>query len=102
MASFCLFTAVSKPFQATNLSRLLATAGLGLIFGAQFGHFSSDDMTSASVTSRVGLLSFGAISMAFIGEMRALDRFAKEKKVVSRERAAPRSPKGYIAYMALL
>ncbi|CAK9040966.1 unnamed protein product [Durusdinium trenchii] len=74
--------------QATNLSRLFATGGLGLIFGAQFGFFPADDLTAASVTSRVALLSFGAISMAFIGEMRALDRFAKEKKVVSRERAS--------------
>lgn len=74
--------------KATNFSRLLATGGLGFIFGAQFGFFAPDDMTAVSVTSRVGLLSFGAISMAFIGEMRALDRFAKEKKVVSRERAS--------------
>ncbi|CAJ1453617.1 unnamed protein product [Effrenium voratum] len=74
--------------QATNLSRLGATAGLGFIFGAQFGHFDEEKLTAVSVTSRVGLLSFGAISMAFIGEMRALDRFAKEKKVVGRERAA--------------
>ena len=27
---------------------------------------------------------------AFIGEMRALDRFAKEKKVISRERQEPK------------
>ncbi|CAL1132708.1 unnamed protein product [Cladocopium goreaui] len=74
--------------KGTNFSRLLATGGLGFIFGAQFGFFAPDDMTAVSVTSRVGLLSFGAISMAFIGEMRALDRFAKEKKVVSRERAS--------------
>eukprot|EP00434_Breviolum_minutum_P008067 symbB.v1.2.007113.t1/scaffold430.1/size206084/8 len=74
--------------KATNFSRFLATGGLGFIFGAQFGFFAPDDMTAVSVTSRVGLLSFGAISMAFIGEMRALDRFAKEKKVVSRERAS--------------
>eukprot|EP00439_Symbiodinium_sp_Y106_P035699 s966_g4.t1 len=73
--------------KATNLSRLLATAGLGLIFGAQFGYFG-EEMTAVGVTSRVGLLSFGSISMAFIGEMRALDQFAKEKKVVGRERAA--------------
>lgn len=74
--------------KGTNFSRLLATGGLGFIFGAQFGFFAPDDMTAVFVTSRVGLLSFGAISMAFIGEMRALDRFAKEKKVVSRERAS--------------
>jgi hypothetical protein len=30
----------------------------------------------------------GSATKAFIGEMRALDRFAKEKKVVSRERHA--------------
>lgn len=40
-----------------------------------------------------------ASAEAFIGEMRALDRFAKEKKVVSRERQEPQEipqPKGKI------
>eukprot|EP00930_Biecheleria_cincta_P030775 TRINITY_DN21330_c0_g2_i1.p1 TRINITY_DN21330_c0_g2~~TRINITY_DN21330_c0_g2_i1.p1 ORF type:complete len:634 (-),score=89.27 TRINITY_DN21330_c0_g2_i1:397-2298(-) len=77
--------------KVTNLARLGATVGLALIFGAQFGKFDSEGAIGAStVSSRVGLLSFGGISMAFIGEMRALDRFAKEKKVIWRERAASR------------
>eukprot|EP00931_Biecheleriopsis_adriatica_P049823 TRINITY_DN28829_c0_g1_i1.p1 TRINITY_DN28829_c0_g1~~TRINITY_DN28829_c0_g1_i1.p1 ORF type:complete len:630 (-),score=111.55 TRINITY_DN28829_c0_g1_i1:25-1914(-) len=89
--------------KVTNLARLAATAGLGLVFGAQFGSFEGGDVLSAtSISSRVALLSFGCISMAFIGEMRALDRFAKEKKVVGRERAACRySGATYVAAKAL-
>ncbi|CAE8595040.1 unnamed protein product [Polarella glacialis] len=89
--------------KATNFARLVATAGLGFIFGAQFGTFDSAEALSAgSISSRVALLSFGCISMAFIGEMRALDRFAKEKKVIGRERAACHySGATYVAAKAL-
>lgn len=38
---------------------------------------------------RLDEVMFVSLAEAFIGEMRALDRFAKEKKVVGRERQEP-------------
>jgi len=70
----------------TNLLRLAATGGLGLVFGQQFGRLEAVP-TAKSVASRVALLSFGAISMSMMATIRALDRFSKERSVVSRERA---------------
>lgn len=85
--------------RVTNTLRLLGTVGLAIAFGAQFGKLDDGGPPSArSVASRVSLLSFGTISMAFVGEMRALDRFGKEKAVVGRERAAGRYGSG--AYLA--
>jgi hypothetical protein len=72
----------------TTLLRLSSTVGLAFIFGAQFGVLDGGGPpTARSVTSRVALLSYGAISMGMLATMRALDRFSKERAVVGRERA---------------
>jgi len=72
----------------TNMLRLGATVGLAFIFGAQFGMLDGGGApTAKSVASRVALLSYGVISMGMLATMRALDRFAKERPIVGRERA---------------
>jgi ABC-type multidrug transport system ATPase subunit len=71
----------------TTCLRFCSTVGLAFIFGAQFGVLDGGGApTAKSVTSRVALLSYGAISMGMLATMRALDRFAKERPVVGRER----------------
>jgi len=74
--------------RTTNVLRLFATGGLAFIFGAQFGLMDGGGApTAKSVASRVALISYGVISMGMLATMRALDRFAKERPIVGRERA---------------
>lgn len=73
----------------TNALRLLATAGLAVVFGAHFGVLDRGGLpTARSVASRICVVSFGTIAMAMLAMARALDRFAKEKVIVARERMA--------------
>uniref|UniRef100_A0A7S1S091 ABC-2 type transporter transmembrane domain-containing protein n=1 Tax=Alexandrium catenella TaxID=2925 RepID=A0A7S1S091_ALECA len=75
----------------TTSLRFLAIAGLSLIFTAHFGKLDGGGLpTARSVASRICLVSFGVIAMAMLACARALDRFAKERGVVARERAARR------------
>eukprot|EP00439_Symbiodinium_sp_Y106_P052164 s3822_g6.t6 len=73
----------------TNVFRLVATAGLALVFGVHFGKLDGGGLpTARSVAARICLLSFGVIAMAFLAMARAVDRFAKERAIVKRERLA--------------
>ena len=83
----------------TNLLRLASTVGLAAVFGAQFGVLDNGGSpTAKSVASRVALLSYGTISMGMLATMRALDRFAKERPIVGRERAEGKY--GGVTYLA--
>lgn len=71
----------------TNALRLLATAGLALVFGLHFGRLDGGGLpTARSVAARICLVSFGVIAMAMLAMARAVDRFAKERAIVHRER----------------
>eukprot|EP00931_Biecheleriopsis_adriatica_P042003 TRINITY_DN23943_c0_g1_i1.p1 TRINITY_DN23943_c0_g1~~TRINITY_DN23943_c0_g1_i1.p1 ORF type:complete len:639 (+),score=121.00 TRINITY_DN23943_c0_g1_i1:30-1946(+) len=75
--------------RVTNALRLLASGGLGIVFGAHFGRLDGGGLPSArSVAQRICLVSFGVIAMAMLAMARSTARFAKEKAVVERERAA--------------
>lgn len=71
----------------TNALRLLGTAGLASVFGLHFGRLDGGGLpTARSVAARICLLSFGVIAMAMLALARAVDRFAKERAIVQRER----------------
>lgn len=71
----------------TNVLRLVGTAGLALVFGLHFGRLDGGGLpTARSVAARICLVSFGVIAMAMLAMARAVDRFAKERAIVHRER----------------
>eukprot|EP00928_Gymnodinium_smaydae_P036721 TRINITY_DN25624_c0_g2_i1.p1 TRINITY_DN25624_c0_g2~~TRINITY_DN25624_c0_g2_i1.p1 ORF type:complete len:677 (+),score=144.95 TRINITY_DN25624_c0_g2_i1:33-2033(+) len=75
----------------TNGLRLAATFGLAAIFGAHFGRLDGGGLpTARSVASRICLLSFGVVAMSLLALARALESFAREKAIVSRERTSRR------------
>lgn len=75
----------------TNALRCAAALGLSSVFVAQYGQLDGrGSPTARSVASRICIISFACLAMAMLAMARAVDRFARERAVVGRERAARR------------